>query len=154
MKEVKFKGYTIKEDGTILNKDGSVKTPYMIGNYQGVALYFDGKYHKYYVHRLVAEHFVDGNDETVNHKDGNTTNNHASNLEWMSMSDNNKHAQENGLYGHRYQPMFDQGTRRKIATMYSTGRYTYQHLANLFGCSISPIRHAIEEFKKNKETLL
>lgn len=47
------------------------------------------------VHRLVALCFVDGKTEeknTVNHKDGDPLNNHYTNLEWVSQSENNKHA--------------------------------------------------------------
>ena len=46
------------------------------------------------VHRIVAEAFLDepsNKDWTVNHKDGNKLNNHYSNLEWISHSDNVKH---------------------------------------------------------------
>lgn len=50
--------------------------------------------HKKYLHRAVAEAFLDNpcNYRTVNHKDGNPSNNIASNLEWLSYSDNCKHA--------------------------------------------------------------
>ena len=51
------------------------------------------------VHRLVAEHFIpnDNNLCTVNHIDGDKTNNNVTNLEWLSNEDNLKHAWENGL---------------------------------------------------------
>ena len=54
-----------------------------------------GKHHKLLLHRLVAFAFCDGYSEeknTVNHKDGDVTNNHCDNLEWTSQSENNKHA--------------------------------------------------------------
>lgn len=48
-----------------------------------------------YVHRLVAEAFIDNNNllPTVNHKDKNRKNNNVSNLEWMLYSENNAHGQ-------------------------------------------------------------
>lgn len=48
---------------------------------------------RYLVHRLVAITFIPNpnNLPTVNHKDGNRKNNHVSNLEWMSYSDNHNH---------------------------------------------------------------
>jgi hypothetical protein len=44
----------------------------------------------YSLHRLVAKIFIPNpdNKETVNHKDGNKLNSKASNLEWMTNSEN------------------------------------------------------------------
>lgn len=52
-----------------------------------------------YVHRMVAETFLDKEDgkDFVNHKDGNKKNNHVNNLEWCTRSENMQHAFENGL---------------------------------------------------------
>ena len=145
MNEIEFNGYTIREDGTITNKDGSVKTPYGKG-YDAVKLYYNGRYNQHYVHRLVAEAFIDGRDETVNHKDGNKRNNHVSNLEWMSYSDNNKHARENGLVDKIYEKKLPQPTRRKIATLYKTGKYKYTELAFLFSIDVRTVKKYIKEF--------
>jgi hypothetical protein len=49
----------------------------------------------YSLHRLVAKIFIPNPDkETVNHKDGNKLNSKASNLEWMTNSENIKHAHD------------------------------------------------------------
>jgi hypothetical protein len=53
------------------------------------------------VHSLVANLFCEKpNDKQklcINHKDGNKLNNHFMNLEWLTLSENTKHAYENGL---------------------------------------------------------
>lgn len=60
-----------------------------------------GKTKIFMIHRLVAKVFVENNDSknniAVNHIDGNKTNNYASNLEWVTYSENQKHAYKNGL---------------------------------------------------------
>ena len=69
--------------------------------YIHVALRKDGKAREFMLHRLVAENFIerpaDKNKFSVNHKDGNKTNNNVSNLEWISLSGQMKHAYKLGL---------------------------------------------------------
>ena len=65
--------------------------------YVRIELWKDHKGRKFYVHRLVAEAFIpkpEGCTE-VNHKDLNRANNAVSNLEWVTSSENTRHAIRN-----------------------------------------------------------
>lgn len=99
MREIKgAPGYFITEAGDVFSTRRGVK----VGTYQKLK---PQKSHRGYlmvdlrsagkgmssVHRLVAETFLDGLGETVNHKDGNKLNNHVHNLEWMTFHENQLH---------------------------------------------------------------
>lgn len=59
----------------------------------------DAKTINKYVHRMVAEVFIENplNLMIVNHKDGNKLNNLTDNLEWCTTQQNTKHSIESGL---------------------------------------------------------
>lgn len=65
-----------------------------------VELWKDGMHKTLLVARLVAMTWVDGYADglTVNHKDGDSTNNHIDNLEWVTRTDNIRHGFNTGLY--------------------------------------------------------
>ena len=67
--------------------------------YESISLFKDKVSKVFYIHRLVANAFIENKNNlpTVNHIDGIKSNNIVSNLEWMSFSDNNKHAHLIGL---------------------------------------------------------
>ena len=98
-----FKDYFITDGGEVISKKwGKIKILRPVNNKKGylsVRLSMNGKPIRKFIHRLVAEHFVEGYEEglVVNHKDGNKTNNHYSNLEWCTLSENSKHSFFNGL---------------------------------------------------------
>jgi hypothetical protein len=75
-------------------------SPYVARHgYLEIAVMIDGKRTKYRVHRLVARAFVAGFFEgaSVDHLDGDKTNNRAENLEWVTLSENTRRQWESGL---------------------------------------------------------
>ena len=69
------------------------------GNYLKVGLIKDKIKKCCLIHRLVATHFIDNNENNkeINHIDTNKHNNRIDNLEWCSRSENMKHAFKNNL---------------------------------------------------------
>lgn len=67
--------------------------------YHRVTLYNDGYQETHLVHRLVAQYWIPNPDNkpTVNHKNGDKSDNSVYNLEWATYSENNIHALETGL---------------------------------------------------------
>lgn len=67
--------------------------------YLRVDLRSHGSHKHFCVHRLVANAFVDNPNlkPQINHRDGNKLNNQASNLEWVTATENIRHAIEEGL---------------------------------------------------------
>lgn len=61
-----------------------------------VGLRCGNKRKNFYIHRLVAEHFLPNctGGEYVNHKDYNTHNNHVGNLEWCTQRENIRHSSD------------------------------------------------------------
>lgn len=104
IKEItEFNGaYFVSNDGFVTNKAMKKLKPAANKRtgYCQLNLYKDKRPVMRYVHRLVAEAFVDNptGAREVNHKDGNKLNNAADNLEWVSRSANMLHAYKNGLH--------------------------------------------------------
>jgi hypothetical protein len=88
------------------NKHGLREEPTILNglpgkHYKTVVLCKENKKKTHYVHRLVAETFLEKPDgkNFVNHIDGNKHNNFAVNLEWCSHADNMHHASVNDIGG-------------------------------------------------------
>lgn len=140
-----FPLYEVSEYGEIRNK----KTKQILKNrengngYLRVDLRKDGKSYKRYVHRLVAETFLENfaGFEHVNHKDEIKTNNHVSNLEWVSARYNMQYSRAIVLVAKRdhlkgYEPYYIE------FNSFSEARYA--------GFNTSSVKKAIKEGKPYK----
>lgn len=96
-----FPKYEVSNTGRIRNeRTGKILKPGKNPKgYSIVCLHKDNAQHTRKVHRLVADAFCDNSQraDQVNHKDGDKNNNHSSNLEWCTGSDNILHAYSSGL---------------------------------------------------------
>ena len=93
--------------------------------YYRVLLYHNNKRQRYFRHRLVAEHFIINDDvnnkKFVNHIDGDKSNNAIHNLEWVTQSENEKHAFKKGLKQKTNKPfkvVFEDGSEEVFKTQY------------------------------------
>jgi hypothetical protein len=88
--------YSVSNYGNVRNdKTGIIlKQELNWGGYNRVSLCLKGKYKRISVHRLVADHFLENtnNVEQVNHINGIKADNKATNLEWVSASENILHS--------------------------------------------------------------
>ncbi len=93
--------YRIYNNGQVYTeKRNHYLTPTISNGYYRVGLYnTNGIQRNHQVHKLVAQYFCENPDNkpVVNHKDGNKLNNHYTNLEWVTRSENTKHAHSLGL---------------------------------------------------------
>lgn len=169
MKPIKgFEGiYAAREDGEILSfKNGKqvVLTGGRTSGYRAYSLRKDGVQYQLLGHRLIAEAFIDNldNKPQVNHKDGNKLNNAVSNLEWVTNSENSKHAYANGLTKitdehlnkMRYsigskRALFTKTDARNIVHIYrNTPGISCKKIANAYGCNVTTIKRIVNGSQK------
>ena len=89
-----FTDYEINEEGQVRNKKTQrILKPSLSNQYLRINLRKNKKTYQKYIHRLVAENFLEQLDGfEVNHKDKNKLNNNVNNLEWISHKANVQHA--------------------------------------------------------------
>lgn len=150
------KSYSLTDKNNVLRtyKEKVISQSVNSSNYKKVILRDEnGKGTNYYVHRLIAEHFIPNpeNKEQVNHIDGNKWNNNISNLEWVTPSENSKKAFDVGLReisGYNKIKVAQTSRRfsseevEQIKEYYSIGK-TMKEIAEIYGCSDSVICNII-----------
>lgn len=141
--------YEVSNLGRVKNRQGKIMR--LKGErYLNVGLRRNGEPQKFFlVHRLVAKSFVSGMTETknqVNHIDGNRKNNKASNLEWCTQSENQKHAYRIGLQKVNFEQLQKNANKRK-KTFLLINQRTKE--SRLFSC----IREAAEYIGCDEKTI-
>lgn len=115
-----------------------------VQGYFKVTLCKNGKCIQLYIHKLVAENFLDNpeNKLQANHIDGIKINNHISNLEWVSPLENMTHARNLGLLNikgeNNHFHSLNESEVLAIRKLYSEG-YTSNRLAKMYGVSTTCI---------------
>lgn len=91
------KDYYVSNIGNVKSKYKTLKKCLNSNGYEIVNINVNNKRITKKVHRLVIQAFIPNPKQKrcVNHKDGCRTNNELSNLEWVTHSENNKHAYDN-----------------------------------------------------------
>ena len=131
--KVKKGMYEVSNAGRIRNSKGQILTQHPINQGYPRALLIsslpNSKYTNQLTHRLVASAFVEKEDPSyniVNHKDGDKTNDHYTNLEWTNHSMNMKHAINLGLIDTKHRqslPRYSKDQARSVCEMLSSGKY-------------------------------
>jgi len=151
-----FPDYLVLSCGEIMNSKGRL----LVGGinsagYRRVILVNSKERKRVFVHRLVAEAFLGPfkRGEEVNHIDGNKRNNNVNNLEWISKSDNIKHAWKTGLI-HMSQSNVIHKNRKIderfvpiMAVLKEAGILNVKKWAERYNCKISAIYNAIKRHK-------
>lgn len=115
--------YFVSDDGNVLNRYGRLLSRCLSGNYYTVNIKQHGKTRPVLIHRLVAAAFCKrtiGQDE-VHHKDWDTFNNAASNLEWVTRDQHWK-----VQMGHNYTAIKSTNIHTGVVTLYPT-LYSLKH---------------------------
>lgn len=137
-----YPNYEVHFDGRVRNKTtGHVLKPADNGKgYKFVHLY-NGQTPKgrgCLVHRLVLsthDVFIPEGNLDVNHIDGNKSNNHIHNLEWVTKSENTRHAHLTCLFKNKL--TIEQV--KEIKNLLNTTNYGYSQLGRMFGVRHSTI---------------
>lgn len=95
-------GYYVTQAGLIYSdskQDYVKQSNHSVGYKQAAIRMIDGTFKVMKVHRVVATAYLPNTEGkySVNHKDGDKTNNHVDNLEWATMKENIRHAYDTGL---------------------------------------------------------
>lgn len=127
-----------------------------------IGLRKNGKRKNYYIHRLVAEHFLknDKNLKEVNHINFNKKNNSVENLEWVTKEKNIKHYHDSNfskqIYNnisnilHEKYDMQLKNNEEKIIQLYTQGDMTIEEISMIVQIGSQRISKLLDKNNINK----
>lgn len=140
------------------SKDGAVKAKRHPRGYQMVALREKPRCEYWLIHQLVMLAFVGpvpaGHEFEINHKNGNKTDNRLENLEYVTSSENKRHASRvlgNGVGEQNWNCVITDEQVSEIRLLASCG-ITGRELAARYGVSCSHISRIINQKSRNVPT--
>jgi hypothetical protein len=115
--------------------------------YMKISTKINGKPKTYLVHRLVANAFIanPNNKNQVNHIDGDKSNNHKNNLEWVTQSENQKHAYKTNLQPCTFK--INQDIRNTIRLLYPYISISNDKIGELFNVKGTTIHNIVKDLK-------
>ncbi len=146
--------YQISNFGNVKSfKWGKIRILKFANNNKGylvVTLCKNGIKNQILAHRLVIEHFIKNplNKPFTNHKDCDKKNNHYTNLEWVTNSENLIHAHENGI-SYAYPKKVYQYCVRTLR--YLGSFESMNQLTNELNYSKDKVRRAIKNMSKTRD---
>ena len=161
--------YSISKDSTIISHDrivdiapgrqqpngykairrGRTMRPHHhINGYVYVTLCKNGKKEVFRLHRLVLMVFVGPSDLECNHKNGNKSDNRLCNLEYVTRSENMKHAYDTGLnagpVGSKCgAAKLNEKQVLELRRLFETGEYSQVKLGKMFGLGRSAVNQIV-----------
>jgi hypothetical protein len=140
--------YLIHPNGVVLNQKKYPKKAIVRRSYLTVKLFKNGRSRTEHVHRLLALTFIPDPQKKseVNHINGNKLDNSLHNLEWVSHSENMKHAYDYGLCKKNSQtPVINLESRQGFASI--------KEAANAHGIPYSTCKNYLNGARPNPTPL-
>ena len=136
---IDYPGYQVSNLGRVRDDNG-IRHQWPHKGYWVCKIFVNGVRTRVYVHRLIATAFVEGKKDglEVNHKNAIKSDNSIDNLEWVTRSENVKHAYSKNLLSSRGtsngNSMF---SKEEIIAMRSIdySKITQRRVAKIFGIS-------------------
>lgn len=142
LKPVKdFEGYYISDCGKVVSKKFKkprvLKTFLGSSGYESIKLCKDNKTTHKQIHRLVGEAFIPNpdNKKEIHHKDNNPTNNHHTNLTWVTRKENLSYSYETMSPTRNFRKCELHHIHKGFVKSFDSKKEACEYAYDNFGCS-------------------